>query len=194
MTLTETHRQAQIALRNAIVAQVVKLWPRFDVRNPATWPPLLAALIALVLRGNEVSASLAANYFTEFRAAEGVAGDAFPQIAETPPAQQIVTALSVTGLFTINRLLAADVDESVAADIALIRVTGSVGRLVLLGGRETLLRSVEADKRAKGYRRVTSGRPCEFCDMLAGRGAVYSAATVDFAAHDHCSCAAEPAY
>jgi hypothetical protein len=30
--------------------------------------------------------------------------------------------------------------------------------------------------------------------MLADRGAVYSEATADFAAHDHCGCSAEPVY
>jgi hypothetical protein len=30
--------------------------------------------------------------------------------------------------------------------------------------------------------------------MLIGRGAVYSEATADFAAHDHCKCSAVPAF
>jgi hypothetical protein len=30
--------------------------------------------------------------------------------------------------------------------------------------------------------------------MLAGRGAVYSADTVDFHTHGHCGCTAEPVY
>jgi hypothetical protein len=30
--------------------------------------------------------------------------------------------------------------------------------------------------------------------MLIGRGAVYTEASVDFEAHDHCHCGAEPAW
>ena len=41
-------------------------------------------------------------------------------------------------------------------------------------------------------RRVLGGEGCEFCQMLAGRGAVYSAETADFEAHDKCACTPEP--
>jgi hypothetical protein len=42
--------------------------------------------------------------------------------------------------------------------------------------------------------RVLGGAGCDFCQMLAGRGEVYSAETADFEAHDHCGCTAEPIY
>jgi hypothetical protein len=35
---------------------------------------------------------------------------------------------------------------------------------------------------------------CDFCEMLADRGAVYGEASADFEAHDHCSCSAEPVF
>jgi hypothetical protein len=41
---------------------------------------------------------------------------------------------------------------------------------------------------------VTSGNACDFCSMLADRGAVYGEASAEFEAHDHCSCSAQPVY
>jgi hypothetical protein len=76
-----------------------------------------------------------------------------------------------------------------------VRAAGALTKLVLAGGRMTLLRSVEADPRTIGWGRVTSGDPCAFCRMLAGRGPAYgSKRSADFEAHDSCACTAEPSY
>lgn len=80
------------------------------------------------------------------------------------------------------------------ARTALVRVSGAVTRHVLNGARETLHRSVRADRRALGWARATSGAPCSFCAMLASRGPVYGERTGDFQTHDHCSCGLEPVY
>jgi len=42
--------------------------------------------------------------------------------------------------------------------------------------------------------RVASANSCAFCAMLASRGPVYKEETVDFEAHDHCTCGSEPVY
>jgi hypothetical protein len=61
--------------------------------------------------------------------------------------------------------------------------------------RQTVMGSSVADPKARGWQRVGAGE-CKtgFCDMLIGRGAVYSEASADFAAHDHCKCSAAPAF
>jgi hypothetical protein len=70
----------------------------------------------------------------------------------------------------------------------------AVSRALQVGGRETITSTVKADPRAVGYERVTSGSACDFCSMLADRGAVYGEASADFEAHDGCACGAEPVY
>src|SRR5699024_506029 len=50
-----------------------------------------------------------------------------------------------------------------------------------------------ADPAADGWQRTGIGE-CQFCEMLISRGAVYSASTADFAAHDNCKCSAVPAF
>jgi hypothetical protein len=78
--------------------------------------------------------------------------------------------------------------------IAEVEVSRAGSRHALNGGRELVREASLADARARGWARVTSGKACKFCSMLAGRGAVYSEETVDFQAHDGCHCQAEPAY
>lgn len=65
-------------------------------------------------------------------------------------------------------------------------------REVMAAGRETVQRT------ATRWRRVTDGKPCGFCAMVASRGPVYrSEATARGAGgryHDHCGCTVEPHY
>lgn len=65
-------------------------------------------------------------------------------------------------------------------------------REVMRAGREKVQRT------APLWRRVTDGKPCGFCAMLASRGPVYrSEATARGAGgryHDHCGCTVEPHY
>lgn len=59
-------------------------------------------------------------------------------------------------------------------------------------GRSTMIGNVRADPAGVGWRRVTGGHGCDFCRMLASRGAVYrKEVTATFAAHDNCDCMAE---
>jgi hypothetical protein len=89
----------------------------------------------------------------------------------------------------------AGISPQAAQQTALTRVAGAVGRHVLQGGRDTLVRSTGQDRRAKGWGRVTGDNACDFCEELAGRGAVYRGQdTAEFEAHDHCACMAEPGF
>lgn len=70
---------------------------------------------------------------------------------------------------------------------------GGLQRLVANVARDTVQGSSLADPQAQGWQRSASGG-CGFCQMLASRGAVYTATTVTFGAHDHCRCVAVPAF
>jgi hypothetical protein len=81
--------------------------------------------------------------------------------------------------------------------LALGQTLGAGYRLAANGGRETITNTVRRDKRAIGYQRVTDGRPCAFCAMLAGRGPVYKNASTagdGHHYHDRCGCHPEPVY
>lgn len=193
--LTKGHRTAQLALRALALRQVLEIWPAFDVEDAArSWPPVEAALLAVIGERRAVSTSLAAGYFEAYRRAEGVGGVPSPVLSvfDEGAIDRARTSLQVTGYVTTERLRA--LKHADPARVALVRVSGAVTRHVLDGGRETLLASVRGDRRARGWARVTSAEPCEFCAMLASRGAVYTATSGAFQAHDHCGCALEPTY
>lgn len=74
-------------------------------------------------------------------------------------------------------------------------ILGGVQRRVADHVRYTVTGSAVADPQARGWQRVGAGECVTgFCDMLIGRGAVYTEATADFASHDNCKCSAVPAW
>ncbi|WP_182377887.1 hypothetical protein [Nocardioides sp. WS12] len=74
-------------------------------------------------------------------------------------------------------------------------ILGGTQRRIADHVRYTVTGSAVEDPGARGWQRVGVGA-CKdgFCDMLIGRGAVYSEATADFASHDNCRCSAVPAW
>lgn len=192
--LTSAHRLDQIRLRTATARDLLRLWATFDINDiSGSWARLEPALVALIQARQPLSARLSAQYLTDFRRAEQVAGSA--TIATAPPlaTADIVPNLRFVGpanalrLFNLNR-----VD---ASKVTFTNVEGEMTRQILNGGRKTIVDTVHNDSRARGYIRVTDGAPCAFCAMLAGRGPVYrSQDTGGFDAHRKCGCTAEPVY
>ena len=63
------------------------------------------------------------------------------------------------------------------------------------GFRDSIVGNTRMDTEAIGWSRVARSGACKFCQMLAGRGAVYrKESTAIFAAHTNCNCAARPAF
>lgn len=183
--LTEQHRILQRRLAALTVAQMRQLWRLLDPENlPASSEDWLTATVAMIERNHAASAALSARYFVQFRQTE-VRDGAF----QLPPApilnrEQATTSLTVTGISRVAQGKAA-VDTAAAAAV----------RLVLNGGRGTLVDAVEADPVAIGWIRVTDGDPCAFCALLASRGPTFkSQGSAGFQAHDSCACTAEPVY
>ena len=78
--------------------------------------------------------------------------------------------------------------------LALTNLDGGVTRLALAPGRDTIVESTKADPANPRYARTPDAGACEFCLMLAGRGAVYAEDTAGFDAHDRCKCGAVPIF
>ena len=198
--LTRLHSDRQVALRAGVIRQVVALFPALDLSSfeavDRSWPALEAALRALIAEQYGTSAGLAVNYYDLFRAAEGVGGASTPLLADGLPVEQVATSLRVTGPYTAKHLIATRSRQ--VAEVTLARLVGSTTRLALSGGRDTLDRSINADRRAVGWARVLSGgRSCAFCRMLASRGPAYlseASAGRDRKFHDLCDCQVEPVY
>lgn len=193
--LTEGYRRGNQAIRAAMLRDYLRLWPVLDPqRMDDTFPAWALSARTLIARDRLRAAGLAAGYLKATRMASGVPGDATIVLESTLPDAKVATSLSVTaraGYFTALRY--GRTPEQ-ARQVALVRSAGAASRLVLDGGRATILSSVRKDRVGRGWQRVTSAKACSFCSMLAGRGAIYSAETADFSAHDHCACSARPVY
>lgn len=192
--LTLEHRRQTLALRAATIRDLQRLWPALDLANlDGTFPVWLSGVGTLVTRDRGRAAGLAAAYLTAHRDAAGVPGSPEIRLAPQIAADRLETSLRVTSIVAIRRGLGAGFSPEKALTNAFVQSSGAATRFVLEAGRETIRRTSLVDSRARGWQRVTVGG-CNFCQMLAGRGAVYSDATVDFRAHDHCGCTAEPVY
>lgn len=188
--LTEAHRLAQVRLKTATVALMLRLAPML-ASDPQRWTATALVLLAPL---RERSAMLAANYVIRFREVE--VGDPTDVVRATAlPAEVVARSLAFTGVVRLRQHLARDVPMDLALRRAAATSAAAGSRHVLNGGRETVIGATQQDNEARGWQRVTDGDPCFFCAMLASRGATYrSEESGGFEAHDGCGCAAEPVY
>lgn len=192
--LTETHQQGQLRIRAQALQAFLVLWPLWQ-GDGETFQRLAMATVPLVLAYHRLSSVLAASYYEQFRVAERAGGDVAVRVASPPAVGEVVGSLFVTGQQAARENLAAGMSPQQARDKALTRTSGTVTRLSLGGGRDTITATVEADREVQGWARVTDAKPCAFCLVLASRGPAYkSEGTASFEAHDHCGCTVEPAY
>jgi len=191
--ITELQRQRQLALRSQTLADLLALWPTFDLADiDGTWPPLEAGLVTLIRARRRDSTAIAANYYQTFRSIEGVPGQAQIRAAQDPDETLLRATLRILGPIGAKKQIARGGRD--VAGITLTKVSGSVTRQVLEAGRDTLTRTLRDDPRARGWRRVTDSDPCEFCAGIAAEGVRAKTSAAGFEAHDHCGCTAEPAF
>lgn len=193
--LALAHRQQTIALRARTLRDATRLWPLLNPRRmDETFPEWLAMHSTLIRRDHRQAAALASTYLKAARLSSGVSGDAVIRLADGLPIDQIEASMSTTARAGFYKALRTGRTVEEAQRVALVRTLGSTGRLVLQGSRDTVRGSLSADRVGRGWQRIAGAGACSFCKMLAGRGAIYSADTADFAAHDHCGCSVAAVY
>lgn len=194
--LTRVHTAEQLALRAATLKDLLALWGTVDARDLSTSIHVFVrAAVVLARANNRDSAGLAARYFRLFRDAERVPGTATARLAQPAPVDEAAARLRGAALTGIVDARRAGNSVQAAQRAGFIRAAGAMVKLVLTGGRMTVIGSVRDDREALGWGRATSGSACAFCRMLASRGPAYkSKRSADFQAHDACACSAEPTY
>lgn len=181
----ERLRQAQIAVRALVVRDLEAFWTSLDLSRPERSRDALVAFTrVLVSSYGEQAAGVAADWYDEVRAAERVSGR-FRARMVVPDEGDAVEG-------TVRRAAGALFTDDPGA--ALASITAVAPKYALTGARQTIITSTDRDPRASGWQRVTRGSACRFCRMLAGRGDVYKRASVHFASHDDCNCAAVPSF
>jgi hypothetical protein len=187
MTSPAERNAALNGLTTAMQREFTRIWMRLDLSDPrAIREPLALVLEQIAEKYGSAAAALAADFYDDLR--EGIVrtGSRFtPRLAEVPGPERF-DSLAGWGIGPLF-----GVPEPVKA---LHKVTGGLQLIVGDVYRQTIMESAIADPAARGWQRVADGKACGFCRMLESRGAVYSEAGVDFGAHDHCGCSAEPAF
>lgn len=168
--------------------EFTRIWFRLNLNDPDVLRDPLAAVLAEVAeKYGTAAATLAADFYDDIREDVVKAGARFtPKLAQTPGPERFK---SLAG-WGIGPLFGGDPDPTTA----LHKLNGGLTLVVNNVYRETIMESSIADPAARGWQRVADGNACGFCQMLEGRGAVYSESSADFASHDHCGCSAEPAF
>lgn len=203
---------AEAEQRQAL-AQLVALAQRdlaaFWVAAEALPVEELRVALAEILPGigltyGDAAAALGAEWFETAREASGAPGSFAPVLAEQPDQGRWASLAN----WATEPMLRPDQRPNAMLSWAarpslkpkdvrattLTRLDGGLQRSIAAQHRETIMRSSIADPAAKGWRRVGVGDSCDFCSMLLSRGAVYTEASVRFRSHDHCNCAAAPAW
>lgn len=193
-------RAIQAALAASLTRQVASAWPVLDPKRlDDTWPNWLQMMSALIVRFRGMSSLAASIHYQDVR--QTVVGqrlsDGLLKLAGEPDPKALERALGFAG----PKLLS---DPASTPESALSVTQGTAQRFVADANRSTVLEATKADPRAIGWYRVTDGRPCAFCALLASRvvgartdkrrGALYGEDTVNFKAHNACGCTAAPLF
>lgn len=188
LTLAISARSIQIAIRARLMQDVLKLWPALDkARLSETFPGWLRAMILLTRNYHGQSSAAAASFYQVARehAIQSPTPRSLIKFAPDPVEEWMTKAFGFSGPGMLSK-------DTARPGTALSTTLGTAARIALDGGRTTVIETVKADPVALGYYRLTDGNPCAFCALLASRGAVYKADTVDFQAHNDCGCMSAP--
>ena len=194
--LSEQHRLAQARLQALVALDVARVFPLLDVNNlDKSFAGYFSAMTQVVNARRRVSASLGSTYYTGIRNDADIPGVFTPILADVVKEEQLFTSLLVTGPINIKNSVAQGRDAFAARDAALRATAKAAQRHVINGGRGTILSSVKRDSRSVGWARLTDGKPCAFCSLLASRGPAYkSQTTAQFKSHDGCGCTPVPVF
>ena len=176
-------REALIGLTRLAEADLRRLWVRIANQPPdAVRDALMDLLPLLADEYGTAAAVMAADEYDELRLIAEAAG-VFTAEPVPPPTSARFEALARWG---VDPLFGSEPNP----EAAFVKIAGGMQRTIADMHRETVVQSSLLDPAALGWRRVGQGDNCGFCNMLIGRGDVYSQKGVAFKSHDHCNCVA----
>lgn len=163
--------------------------------NPARIRAALFEAAPLVVGdyGN-AAAALALDWYEELREAAGAPHAYRPRILRSVTDDDVAAMVAETtvALHDLETGVISDATEATRTSLTLIQ--GGLQKQVASGFWDTATGNTRHDPDAVGWARYAGGGACKFCQMLAGRGAVYRRDTVNFAAHHGCHCVVGPSY
>lgn len=190
--LTEKHRKDQIRIAEQTERKIraaSKLVSVEDLDGSWRWKLEVQRYIE---DGYHRSQKLASVYVDRYSLVES--GQLENQITPSLDVTKVDEEIRVNGVVGAKIRIKNGAEPRTAVDDAVRALAASGAQLALAGGRDLIDVSIRYSGTAGGYRRVTDGKPCAFCAMLASRGPVYMQETAYFESHSHCGCSAEPVY
>lgn len=180
MALASDLRSGVKLLSDGARRDLAALWRQVESASQAR-VALNDILPALVDQYGDAAAAMAAVWYDDLRAKQGIAG-------------RFTSIPAVVGDTGTGGLVAWALDTATDYMSFQTLIEGGTQKRIANVARSTVMGSSVADPRADGWQRVSSGG-CAFCQMLAGRATLYrSEDSATFASHEFCDCAAVPAF
>ena len=185
--LARQHQKSITRINNAVQTEVMRLVNGFAGEPFPVIKDALRELVPVIAQDyGDAAASLALDYYEMAREAAEI-----PGFVSLPDAAKVNNEAVDS---SIRWSLRHVTGELPSLELLSTELGASISRKVLDVDAETIRFASVKDKRSIGWSRLTDGNACEFCQMLADRGGVYTGATVRFASHDHCGCTAMPLF
>lgn len=193
-TSPEQVRTALLAVTDAAQAEV-RAVSQAAPTDPEAWRAEMFAAAPLILSEYAPAATeLGIDWFEEIRDEASPSGlyTPTPRLAVTDADVSAVVARTTEAFRDVTLEIAQETERLIAEMTA--NLEADFQRLVAAGFRETVTGNADDDPDAEGWQRFAREGGCKFCVMLADRGAVYTEASVHFAAHTNCGCVVGPSY
>lgn len=193
--ISERHKLAQAKVQTLVTKDVAKSFALLDYYDlEKTFPIYLQSMNLTIAKYKKLSSTLAAAYYLQIRNEYQFGDNFIPNLASEINSDQIRANMAITGPVVILKSMASGNIYEEAKKYAIAATAKSAQRLSLDGGRATIIGSSRRDRFSQGWARLTDGKPCSFCAMLASRGPVYKEDTSKFRSHDGCGCSAVPVF
>lgn len=192
---TDAYRLRMVEVRRRVALAAGAFWQLDAAELELGFSLWLDRVTLLLTAAQETLAQLSDAYVAAFVAAE--LSEPYEPVGVDPAAyagktidERPVGDVLAPALFTVKRFLAAGktFDEASAAGRA--RALRNVEVEASGAARGALDEAIEREPRVKGWRRVTSRRPCGAC--LASASGVVHKPRERLSSHPHCSCTKEP--
>lgn len=188
LQLLRQFEQANDGIAGLVERDLMAFLASVDLAQPERVTAELFEFVpALVAQYGDIAATMAAEWYDELRAAEGVSGRFRATPAGLALPDQVNGRLGYATRPT-GPLWAGD-SATLTAFLSMM-----ANEYALQPGRDTVMQAAHKDKAA--YARVPEPGACKFCLMLASRGFVYSKDTSGDSAkfHGKCRCNAMPVW
>ncbi|MGH3504325.1 MAG: hypothetical protein ACRDQA_26015 [Nocardioidaceae bacterium] len=167
--------------------------------SPSSIRALLFVAAPLVVRDyGDGAAALARDWYDQLREAAKPGKGFTPQPVFTVDEDGVArsVAWATQPLYELGQSSEWTVDDLVkhATDESMARLLPDMQKAVASGFRDTIVTNSNEDPEVSGWRRYARTGACKFCEMLADKGAIFTEASVRFAAHGDCHCLAGPSF